>query len=311
MYYRYKTKGNSGNLLKYVFVALLSVLLVGILIKYHEDFMFWKYSMNKLENEINAVKRINAADFDTKEISQLSKNVEEYIQENPLNENAYYLAARLYVIIGEKKSGINFTRYIMSVEETISEESMQHFFNALQYIKKGFAIEENAARTDDTLLMLAKLYLYTAYTSSDELYELIRDVSVPEEIEDVQDRRLYGFLKVNSGDIEYGIDYISRYGSISSVEDRLFFAGVYKQSGQYTDAIVTYKNILQDDIQKQHEETARFALGEIYFAQSLYSEALEQFSQLLLSDPDNSRIKEYMAKTYRKLGDDETADTYM
>ncbi len=312
MYYRYKTKNNSSAILKYGFLALLIAVLAGIVIHNRQELMFWKYSFNRLDATLEEFEANESFMADSREAEHITAKVHGYAEDNPYSEDACYLAARLHTLLGERLSNLSVTRYIISPDTVfILDETTTHFFTALKNIKKGFAIRENGAREDSQILLLAKLYLYTGYYDRNVMFDLMRDVSRPEELSDVEERRLYGFLTVLGGDTAYGLDFIRNHGSITSIEDRLFLAGVYKLSEQYTDAILAYKDILSSELTAEYEMTARMALGEIYYTQALYNEALEQFSQLLISNKGNKEAKQYMVRIYDKLGDTKTAENYM
>jgi tetratricopeptide (TPR) repeat protein len=274
--------------------------------------MFWKYSLTTLENEINLKLESNSGSITIAEADEISLKIESYLADNMLNDESFFLSSKLMTKTAERVSGISLTDYIVQTSESqFNIYSINLLKKSLKYLKKGLAIKENAARSNDVILLLSKLYIYTGYSQEELLFDLIQDIADPTTIEDIENRRLYGFLTVRSGQVDVGIDYLKKYGDIKNTSDSLFLAGVYKLSKQYTDAIILYKEILNSNPTSDQTVIVRFSLGEIYFEQSLFNEALEQFSQLLIENPEDRIIKDYMVKTYRELGDEDTAETYL
>ena len=173
------------------------------------------------------------------------------------------------------------------------------------------ALDERLIVADNILVLASKLDFYTGYSEMETVFSYITLVLDPASLSDVEDRRFYGLMLILRGDVDNGVAFLKNNGQIESFSDRLFFSGALKKAGQYTDAIVEYKKLLSGKPSKEHEVYILYNLGEIYYEQSLYNEALEELLRLQLVKPDDSKTRRLIGQIYLKLGDKKSAEAYL
>ncbi len=312
MYYRYKSKEKNNSFIK---IFLGGLILAGILFGLYsqrERLMFWKMSERKIASMLQSDSPVESPEVKTERLRTLEKNALKNCEKNPYNAAAQYMYAAILFGLGESLSELDFSRYCISSGERIySEQSIAMFYDAIRHIRKGMSVEESRVVPDDVLIKLAYMYYITGYYSEDEIVELTDNIASPNLLADVHGRRFFAFMRIKSGDIANGIDFLQQYGGISSFQDRFFLASMYAAAGQYTDAINLYVELQREAPDKGARQKIARSLGDLYFRQMLYSEALAQYLSLLQDTPGDPGLTKSIGLSYEAMGDKENASLYL
>ncbi|MDA3899285.1 MAG: tetratricopeptide repeat protein [Spirochaetes bacterium] len=312
MYYRYKKNKGSGTLIKLFLLVFFIVGGVYLANRYNEYLFFWKYTINQISGEVI---RSASIEDQKKQVDILSKALGKssaYVEDNPLSKEAFFVHAQTLTRLAEAEADVDFTSYVLSGDvNPFSARSKSLLFDALKALKKGIALDERQVIPDALLVLAAKLLFYTGYASQEAIYYYIEGVALPASLAGVEDRRFYGLMLILKGDVDAGVSYLKERGRVVSFEDKLFLSSAYKRAGQYTDAIVSYKELLADQKSSKYEAFIRYNLGEIYFEQSLFNEALEELLKLQLLTPDDKKVHRLIGEVYVKLGDKKSAEAYL
>ncbi|MBN2434332.1 MAG: tetratricopeptide repeat protein [Spirochaetes bacterium] len=312
MYYRYKKNKGPGVLFKVLFAVIFFGVLFYFANRYQEYLFFWRYTVNQISSGINSASLVEDEQRRIEILRESYKKSLDYAEANPLSREAFFTLANAAASLAEAESSVKFSSYILNDNGSVFDrESRDLLLESMKALKKGIALDERQVVADSILVLASKLDFYTGYSEMEKIFSYIALVSDPASLSDVEDRRFYGLMLVLKGDVDAGVAFLRNHGQIASFSDRLFFSGALKKAGQYTDAIVEYKELLSEQPSKEHEVYILYNLGEIYYEQSLYNEALEELLKLQLVKPDDARARNLTGQIYLKLGDKKSAEAYL
>lgn len=312
MYYRYKSKDSKNPFFSIVLPLVIISAIVWAAYMQRERLMFWKMSDRKIASILTREASVETAQEKLTRLRALEKNAQHNCEKNPYNPAMNYLYASILFGIGEALSDMNFTSYCaVSGGQGYTAESINVFLDSIRHIKKGMAVDETRPVPDDILIKLMYMYYVTRYYPVEELSLLSEEIASAQQLSDTHERRFYGFLRIKSGAVEEGIEFLRQYGSIESFGEKFFLASMYAEAGQYTDAITVFTELQREapDVAARRKITR--ALGDLFFRQMLYSEALAQYLALFQELPDDQRLKQAIGDTYTAMGDAQNASLYM
>lgn len=312
MYYRYKSKERRIPFLKIIFVLGTLSFLVWGMYTHRERLMFWKMSERKIASILSNGNDGESRDAKIERLRLLEKNSLKNCEKNPYGITSNYTCATILFGIGEALSDLDFSKYCMSAgERQYSAESLSCFYRAIRLIRKAAAVDETRAVPDDVMIKLAYMYYITAYFDINEIARLTEDIAIPQQLSDVNERRFYSFLLIRKGAVDEGISFLKQYGQINEFADRSFLAAMYADAGQYTDAIDLYLELQKESPDAGSRRRISRSLGDLFFHQMLYDEALAQYSALYTEMPDDLQLKKAIGETYLAMGDRQKAEEYL
>lgn len=312
MYYRYKSKQKSKK--RYKFILIISIILcIGYLgYKNKDKLLFWKYDFNKVKLFLKQVKHENNNKKKIELLNKLQNICNDYKKEHPLDFEAYYLSARVNFLIGENLLEDKFSNMIIKNEfNRIPLKTEKYLIKTIKDVKKGIALDKRSRPKDNILIIFAKANYYLKYYESNIIFKWLEKIREPKLLENIDDRRFYGILKLLNGQVDSGISFLENYAAIKNEEGKLFIAAAYEMAKQYTKAIMEYKSQLQTTADSQKIKMIHFNLGKIYQKQSLLQEALQHYRSAYNEDVSDNLLKLYIAKVYLKLGDKRKAKYYL
>jgi tetratricopeptide (TPR) repeat protein len=305
MYYRYKSKKQSGRKYKVIAFIIIAACVMYPLYHFREYLQIWKYSINKIEKQITKAEKVHDAAEKKNMLLKAVSLCDDYEDGNPLSPEPFYLEARAWAGIAEVDSGDDFSAFITDDRKSsLSESAKASFRKALQSANKGMSLDQKSRPDDNTLIVVAKAYFYLDYYSPEEVRKVLDQVRNPAELKSIGERKFFGLMKIAGGDPDGGVRYLSESAGIQgSPEGKLFIASAYSIAKQYTNAIMAYKSVVDANPSGDIVVKAKVGLGKVYLTQQLYKEALAQCDDALKIDDQNISVKTLGAKVYFALGD--------
>ena len=156
---------------------------------------------------------------------------------------------------------------------------------------------------DSESMILVKSLYYKNFYSISDIYECAAKILTPNKTLSYRDVRFYSIIAIKNGKHKEGIQLLKAAGNIyDSIDGRLFLASAYMHATKFTNAIMEYKNVLDNSQDSATIKDVHVALGKIYFSRSLYSESLEHFQSALNIDTQDSQCKIWIGKNYSAMG---------
>jgi tetratricopeptide (TPR) repeat protein len=305
MYYRYKTKKSSGRTGKVITIVLIASVVFFLVYHFRSQLQFWKYSVNRLTLQIDKAEDISNIQARISELDRIKPLIDEYVSENIVSCDGYYLQARILFLRGIAVDGGDLVSFIIDNRRgSVSLRAKDDIESAIQKINKGLCFERHSAPSDDVLLMTAKAYFYIDYYSSKRILDTLSSVRNPRSLKRIEDRKFFGLMRIVGGNGEEGMQYLVETGDLQNGDKgKLFLASAYFLAKQYTNAIMEYKSVLENSSDPLVKMKAHMGLGRVYYTQSLAREALNQFGEVLKSDPTDITAKMWSVRSFLLVGD--------
>lgn len=310
MYYKYRSSKKRGKKLKLFTITAVIFLIAYLLYNNFSSFKFWEYSFSKVERNYNEIiEEKNLSDRRDK-LESLSKEIEESIKEDVYDEKSLTILAKINFNLGEIYFGNNFTSLIIKDDVVdVPINTKKYFLKSIKFIKKIEAANENGVLSDELLIILSKEYYYLDYYGRMKIYEIMNEISDPENIKLKDDKRFYGYFHYVLTEEEQYLDYLTKINS-DDIQGKMFMAGVYLTAKKYTNSIMIYKNLLNESISQEKRLIVLKNLGKIYFYQSLFEESLNSLLKVYESKPHDSEVRELIYKIYIEQDNKEKALLY-
>ncbi|HOT43896.1 MAG TPA: hypothetical protein PLM53_05540 [Spirochaetota bacterium] len=308
MYDRYKSKRKNTGIFKFLAVIILVAAAVALAINYRHYLAFWRYSHNKLEKRIDAVKKIKDRVKKREALADFADLYEKQKEERMVDADLFFLSGEIHYLLGETYLGGNFSElFINDRIGEVSREARVEFLKAIKDIKKGCALD-NDAPDDKYSYMLAKAAYYTGFYSPRDIFEMIEKTGESVKQMDVENIRFYSMANIIHKKEDYGLKFLSQYGMVKdNIQGLLFFATAERVAKKYTGAIVSYKDVLARTSDDSIRKLVHVNLGKIYFNQSLFRESIDQFNLALKIDVKDTTPKIWIGKNYSALGEKDKA----
>ncbi len=285
------------------------VLIIAGINKYKGVLMFWKYNTSRIVRTLDSIESIKDNKARLDEYSALLEKTEAYCLNNPADKEGFILYAKVLHSFGDNLSGKNFEEILINGDYgNINPDALKNYSEAIKYINKSRALSSKETLNDEEKIMLAMLYFYTGYYDSKDISALVNEISEPENLMTIKEKRFFAMVKVQQGKVDEGIDFLNKYGKIKSVNDKLFVGGIYILSKQYTNAIMLYKGLLETVNDNLLADIINYNLGYIYYNQLLYNEAIAKFEPLYANSIKAEKIKPMLLDCYNKTGNTEKFD---
>ena len=309
MYYKYKPRKRSKRILKPLAIIIVLCTIGYFTYRYREYLMFWRYSDNKLVTKLKAAE--NSSDKLT-ELKNLVQIFDNYLENNPLNQEAYFYSARVHYGIAVANMPWSFSEFVINnlsedMPSALTPVSLGEFQKTIKYIRKGIALGDSKKIDYEYMMIFAYSCFYTSFLNMAELNEFLSPADKGELSKNVEDARFYSLVKILENEKNEGFEFLASAGDVNSdLRGILFQSCVETMAGQYTNAIMNYKKIL-DTAEDQHVlKLVRMNLGKIYYKQNLYNESLEQFAAAAKNTED-VLPKIWVGKNYAALGQHDKA----
>ena len=91
MYYSYKTKKKKGKLFKILLLLPVLFCIYYFGTRYHQYFLFWKYTHNKISSKLNDVLEITDIDKRVKSLSGIKEICGDYCFKNQVSPESFLL----------------------------------------------------------------------------------------------------------------------------------------------------------------------------------------------------------------------------
>ncbi|OHD66151.1 MAG: hypothetical protein A2176_07870 [Spirochaetes bacterium RBG_13_51_14] len=308
MYDRYKSKRKNTGLYKTLGFLLVVAVLAALGVKYHRYLTFWKYSQNKLEKTVEAVRLMKDSGKKREALVDLSDSYQRYKEEHPVDPESYYLSGEIHYLLGEAYLPGSFSElYINDRVHEINKDARIEFLKAIKDINKGSALE-NGPMDDSYGLMLARAAYYTDYYTPADIFHMIENAGESVKLKDVEDIRFYAITAIINRREDYGLKFLAEYGMVrDNIQGLLFYATAERMAKKYTGSIMTYKDVLARTSDDKIRKLVYINLGKIYFNQSLYRESLDHFNLALKIDDKDSVPKIWIGKNYSAMGEKDKA----
>ncbi|HEY1407022.1 MAG TPA: tetratricopeptide repeat protein [Spirochaetota bacterium] len=305
MYYRYKSKKSSGRPVKILVLICFLAAFVFLVYHFRGYLQFWRYSYNRIVEQIDHAGSVSDPKGRTAALNKVLAITDEYIADNPNSCEPYYLQARVYFNRGVALGGGDLISFIIdNKRDVLPSAARSDFEKTIQQINKGLCFDSHSVPDDEVLLLLAKSYFYINYYGSQTIQELLSSVRNPRLLKNGDDRKFFGLMKIVGGNGEEGVQFLVEAGDIHRDDTgKLFLASAYTLAKQYTNAIIEYKSILENVHDPVVLDKAKLGLGRVYFTQSLFREAMAQFSDVLKDDPSSNDVKIWIARCALSTGD--------
>ena len=305
MYYSYKSKRKNKKIYK-ILLLVLVISGVGYLgVKYQQYVFFWKYTYNKISSELNKVSKIEDINKKKIKLLEISKICDEYNSKNQTSAETYLLAGKIRFQLGEIYLNKTFSEYIISsCTDCVDRKAYTEFIAAVRNIRKAIALFNTDEIEPGYLLTIAKAYYYSNYYGIKEVAGLIDKIENVESLPAVDDIRFISIVNILNRKDDYGLEILMKYGMVSdSIDGHFFLASAYNLASKYTDAIMSYKNILDNSSDNNLLKLANINLGRIYFNRALYRESLAHFMSAVKLDEKDNSSKIWIGKNYAALGE--------
>jgi tetratricopeptide (TPR) repeat protein len=285
-------------------LVLLSVVLFTAY-RYKQYIVFWKYNYNKLEHRINSASSHADPESKLKAIREVLGVCSEYMNDHPLEPDAYLMAGRAHFDLGEAINGKNLSQMVIQglPRGTGQADADIEFLEAMRLIKKGIALSDGADYNTGYALMLVKAGYYTGYYSVATAGAMLKDIR-PDSLGKLDDTRFYALVSILNGKADDGIRLLHRHGRVAdTIEGQLFLASALVLAKQNTNAIMQYQNVLKKTTDSAVLKFVHISLGKLYYNQSLYRESLGYFTNAMNIDHNDNELKIWLGKNYSALGD--------
>ncbi len=309
MYYRYKTRKKRSKIIKYLLIIILLSLSASAGYKYRKYLYFWKYSYNKLFEQIDKTAKIKDITRKRSELNHLTEILKRYRDENPLNADAFLISGKVHFDLGKTYLQGSFTElFINDFLNTINSKALLEFTKAIKFIKKGIALNEDGEISQEYAAILAWSCFYCRFNEPDRILMILEQIRSKSELNSIDDIRLFSVINICTGKEDQGIRYLKEKGRTEeSIPGKLFLAKSQMLAKQYTDSIMNFKSALAHTKNSKILKLIYFNLGKIYFKQSLFNESLSYFYKGLEIDGKDNELRIWIGKNYSATGDLEKA----
>ncbi|MCP4138351.1 MAG: hypothetical protein GY754_45740 [bacterium] len=309
MYYRYKSKKKKRGPAKIVVAMILLMSVAALGYRYQQYLLFWKYTNNKLAQEINRVNGIKDAGKRQEGLVELVESMNHYKSENQVEAEAFFLSGKVHSLLGESYLSGTFSKLLIDGRlKEKNRKAEKEFYKTIKNIRKGLALIDGGALKDEYSMALARACYYTGFNNPEEIYQVLRDAKAGENLENVEDIRFYSIVCITNDKVDEGLEYLTGKGMVNeSMQGRLFLAASQKIAKRYTNSIMNYKEVLTRTSDNEILKQVHLNLGQIYFNRSLYKESLVHFSNALKIDERDNLLKIWIGKNYSALGDKDRA----
>jgi tetratricopeptide (TPR) repeat protein len=189
----------------------------------------------------------------------------------------------------------------------IEKEPRTEFIRAIRDFRKARALDEEVLDQASLFMFATSAYL-SGYYAPGEIYAMIEKRGDPGKGTDIEFVRFYSIIAILNGKEDHGLSFLSTHGMAGdSIRGLLFYATAERMAKKYTGAIMTYRKVLAMTADDRIRELVHFNLGRIYYQQSLFREALDQFSRALELNEGGISPRIWMGRCYLALGDREKA----
>ena len=305
MYYSYKSKRKNKKIYKLLLLVLVISGIGYLGIKYQQYVFFWKYTYNKISSELSKASGIEDLEKKKVKLLEISKICDDYNLKNQASAETYLLAGKAHFLLGEIYLNKTFSEYIISnCADCVSRKARDEFLVVVRNIRKAIALYNSDEIDPEYILIIAEAYYYSDYYDVKNILALTDKIEKVEKLSNVDDIRFLSIIDILNKKEDYGLEILQKYGMVSdSVYGRFFLASAYNLAGKYTDAIMTFKNILDSSSDNSLLKLANINLGKIYFNRSLYRESLEYFTNAIKLDEGDNSSRIWIGKNYAALGE--------
>lgn len=302
MYYRYKSKQRRKITTKWIVNILLIVAVVFAVHRYHQYIFFWKYTINKLQEKVEIASKQTDITIRQQQLKDLCNAAYKYAESNPLSCDAYYLLGESYCNYAYSLLDKPvYSLYDESVLQNISADIRQYFLLSIKAINKGIALGGISSVDDNTRVIQAASLYCSGYYPVNEIYAIIQKVSNIHKLS-LHNIRIYSMIAIKSGHAEEGIELVKTKGVSDSIEGRMFLAASYLYANQQSNAIMQYRNILQNSRDNIVIKEVHIELGKIFYRKGVYAQSLEHLNAALQIDDHDVQCKLWLGKVYSAVG---------
>jgi len=309
MYYRYKVVNKKRGFRKTIVAIVLigAVLFLGY--RYRHHLQFWKYSGNKLEQQVAKARSIKDGGRRLEELEGISEDIDRYKLSNLTDSDAYLLSGKVHYLVGESHMGGSFSDLVINDRTAdIAPLAERELFIAMRDIRKAASLTGSGKVGMEYSLILAKASFYTRYLTPAEIKSIVSEAGNPEDIADIDDVRFFSMILMLNKEEDRSIRLLTeRKGAVTGLQGKLFLASSEKSAKRYTNAIIHYSEVLKETGDDRIRKLVHLNMGEIYFNQSLFQESLTHFISAGEIDKGDLNVKIWMGKNYNALGDKEKA----
>jgi len=302
MYYRYKSKQRKKNITKWLVNIILLAVVVYVVHQYHQYIFFWRYTLNKLQSNVEVASRLSDISLRQQQLKNLCSAVNKYVENNPLSADAYYLLGKTYFYYGY--SLLNKPVYMLyddSFLQNIPAEIRQNFLLSIKAINKGIALGGASSIEDDTRVIQATSLYCSGYYPINNIYSIIQKITNIQKLS-LYSIRMYSLIAIKSGHYEEGIELVKSKGVLDSIEGRMFLAASYLYANQQSNAIIEYRNILQNSRDNLIIKAVHIELGKIFYKKGVYTKSIEHLNAALKIDDHDVQCKIWLGKVYSAVG---------
>ena len=310
MYYKYKPK-RKRRIFKPLAIIIVLCTIGYFTYRNREYLMFWRYSDNKLAAKLKKAEKGGNKLTDLKNLVQMFDN---YRENNPLDQDAYFYSARVYYGIAVANMPRNFSDFVINnlgddISTALTPLSLDGFQKAIKYMRKGMVLGDKKKIDHEYMMIFAYSCFYTSFLNMAELDEFLSSANKDELSKNVEDVRFYSLVKILGNEKDKGFDFLANNGKVDSDLNGILFQSCLEgMAGHYTNAIMDYKKVLDTTEDPQILKLVRMNLGKIYYKQNLYNESLEQFIEVARNTAD-VLPKIWAGKSYAALGQHDKAKT--
>ena len=285
-----------------MFVLLLTM---GYLVYVNRQHLFfWKYTRNSIEEKIDKVLAVTDTEKRIKGLKEVAEVLTHYKEDSPVLPSAFFLSGKVNFQIAENYIGKSFSELFIKGETgRVSSAAKKYFIRSIRDFRKGAALLDGNDMKLENTLMFSKALFYTGYVDFSELWKFVSGNVTCSEIRNTEDHRFYGTVQIFAGRHEAGLEYLDHNGVVDEgVQGLLFISSARFAAEKYTNAIMSYREILERTKDSEILKLVHVCLGKIYYNQSLYSESLSHFNSALKIDELDSVSKVWIGKNYAALG---------
>jgi len=304
MYYRYKTRKKNRGIFKVLAVILIVSGLLFTGYRFRQHLFFWKYTYNSFIEKINAVSLSHDTGIKEKKLKKIIAEFEGYKNENIASSSTYVLSGRVHYLLAKLYLKESFTDYVINNRfGRLSTTARSEFLNVAKNLKKAVALNDGVGISAESQMFLAESDFYTEYNKVENIYRLISDSRIRENLKTSEEIRFYSLIMILSGHEDEGLKFLSEKGMVDeNINGRLFHAVVQRIAKKYTNSIVSFKEIMQLTSDSTVLKLSHINLGEIYYTRRLYKESLFHFNLALKIDERDNISKIWIGKNYSAMG---------
>lgn len=308
MYDRYQSRRKNTLLRRIIIMVILLGGAVFLVARYHHQLAFWRYDQNRLFGRVEAALKIGDAGKKREALGDLAETFMSYKEERPADPEAFVISGKVRYHLAMAMLPGSFSELVINDRvHDIEKEPRAEFIRAIKDFRKARAL--NGEALDETsLFMLATSAYLSGYSAPGEILAMIEKCRDFRKGTDVEQVRFYSIITIINGKEDYGLSFLSEHGMAGdSIRGLLFYATAERMAKKYTGAIMTYQKVLAMTPDDRIRELVHLNLGTIYYRQSLYREAIGQFSRALELDEGGISSRIWMGKCYLAMGDREKA----